>query len=379
MAHEAVTSDSDSTGAIKVSYRPRPGLGGLVLKNMLLNLVTLYIYSFWAKTSVRQHIWSCVTVMDEPLEYTGTGKELALGFLVVFGAVIVPIFTVQFVSQLLLVDNPYMYLVNLAIFPVVLFLIGVGTYRARRYRLSRTLWRGIRGTLTGSSWAYAARSFAMTLLLPLTLFWTYPWMNIRLTSRITREMAFGDRLFRFSGGSGPLYGRFAILWFGTVLASVAVLAMIAAVASLYGLADVAGDLGAIKGADATAASDTSQTIILSPFVTFIVVGGAVFLFLRFLYAAGELNYIARCTGFEGVHFTMNATASSMLGLWLTNLIIQIGTLGIATPFVQQRLIRYVCDRLAVRGDLDVDAIRQSQAGLDRTGEGLAEIFDIDAF
>jgi uncharacterized membrane protein YjgN (DUF898 family) len=76
---------------------------------------------------------------------------------------------------------------------------------------------------------------------------------------------------------------------------------------------------------------------------------------------------------------MNATAGSLLGLFITNLMIQIGTLGIATPFVQQRLIRYVCDRLTVRGDLDVDAIRQSQAGLDRTGEGLAEIFDIDAF
>jgi uncharacterized membrane protein YjgN (DUF898 family) len=347
---------------------------------MLLNLVTLYIYSFWGKTNVRRHIWSCITVMDEPLEYTGTGKELALGFLIVFGAVIVPIFTVQVTIQLLLIDSHYiyMYLANFAIFPVVLFLVGVGTYRARRYRLSRTLWRGIRGTLTGSSWAYGARSFAMILLLPVTLFWTYPWMNIRLASRITREMAFGDRVFRFSGGSGPLYGRFAILWFGTLLGSIAMLALIAVVAWVSGTVDGTGGIGAASGTDA-AASDTTQSIFaLYPFLV-LFAGGIVFLILRSLYAAGELNYIARCTGFEAVHFTMNATAGSLLGLFITNLMIQIGTLGIATPFVQQRLIRYVCDRLTVRGDLDVDAIRQSQSGLDRTGEGLAEIFDIDAF
>ena len=58
---------------IGIEYVPRPGLGRLAIVNFLLNLVTLTIYRFWAKTNVRKHIWSCVHINGQPLEYTGRG------------------------------------------------------------------------------------------------------------------------------------------------------------------------------------------------------------------------------------------------------------------------------------------------------------------
>ena len=39
------------------------------------------------------------------------------------------------------------------------------------------------------------------------------------------------------------------------------------------------------------------------------------------------------------------------------------TLGIATPFIQQRLVRYFCDRLEVSGTVDIDKVLQSKATL----------------
>jgi hypothetical protein len=36
----------------------------------------------------------------------------------------------------------------------------------------------------------------------------------------------------------------------------------------------------------------------------------------------------------------------------------------------------MCDRLEVIGTIDVDKIAQSQAAMDRTGEGLADAFDL---
>jgi hypothetical protein len=52
------------------------------------------------------------------------------------------------------------------------------------------------------------------------------------------------------------------------------------------------------------------------------------------------------------------------------------TLGIATPFIQQRTIKYACDRLSAVGTLDLVAIAQSTAALPKSGEGLADAFDI---
>ena len=82
---------SATAGPVRVEYIDQPGLVGLSIVNFLLNLVTLGFYRFWAKTRVRRHIWSSVHVNGEPLEYTGTGKELFIGFLVIMLVLFLPL------------------------------------------------------------------------------------------------------------------------------------------------------------------------------------------------------------------------------------------------------------------------------------------------
>ena len=48
--------------------------------NILLTIVTIGLYRFWAKTRIRQYLWNHLEVEGDRLEYTGTGKELMLGF-----------------------------------------------------------------------------------------------------------------------------------------------------------------------------------------------------------------------------------------------------------------------------------------------------------
>ncbi len=378
-----MSADQVSGGAVdgevpvKIQYLPKPGLGALVIKNLFLNILTLFIYSFWAKTEVRKHIWSCVQVMDEPLEYTGRGLELFLGFIIVVFVIMLPLSALQTYVALASEDLAVSYLANTVSALIILFLVGVGTYRARRYRLSRTLWRGIRGTLTGSSWRYGAQSFIMLILLPLSLFWTMPWMNVSLTSRMTREMTFGSRPFSFSGGSGPLYKPFAIFWFGTTVFALPFLALV-----IYGLVFAAGSalLGDFGTDNSDATNGTLVEIIgaAGPILT-IALAVPLFLFLRAFYTAAELNYLAACTSYENLRFRLQASAWSLVGLMIVNTLILLLSLGIAAPFVQQRLVRYLCDRLTVDGSLNVADILQAQGEADKIGEGIAEVFDIDAF
>jgi uncharacterized membrane protein YjgN (DUF898 family) len=180
--------------AIQVTYVSRRGLVSLSIVNFLLVVATLTIYRFWAKTRVRRHIWSCVHINGEPLEYTGTGKELFLGALVVFLLFVLPLvmlavgLTLWLGPEHSLIGN-----VQMAGTALVLILFGMAIYRARRYRLSRTLWRGIRGTLIGSAWTYSFLYFGSLLLKAVTLGWSTPAMNLELRQRLVREMRFGDR------------------------------------------------------------------------------------------------------------------------------------------------------------------------------------------
>ena len=195
----------------------KPGLGQIALVNALLFVLTLTIYRFWAKTNVRRHIWSCVHINGEPLEYTGRGTELFLGALIVFGLFILPIFAVVLTMQLWLgPEHPALILVNLVILLFVVVFWGMALYRARRYQLSRTLWRGIRGALVGSSWTYSLLYFGAMLLRSMTLGWSTPAMNLNLQERMTGDMRFGSMPFRFRGRAGPLYGSYAVCWVTTL-------------------------------------------------------------------------------------------------------------------------------------------------------------------
>ena len=64
-------------------YKGQGGpLFSLILQTSALTLLTLGIYRFWAKTRVRKYFWSSVSVDGDSFEYTGTGLEKFLGFLV---------------------------------------------------------------------------------------------------------------------------------------------------------------------------------------------------------------------------------------------------------------------------------------------------------
>src|SRR5262245_1687148 len=80
---------------ITLSWKHPTGLVALSFINLLLMIVTLGIYGFWARTEVRKRTWSAVRIEGEPLHYTGTGGELFLGFLIAFFLVFVPLMLSQ--------------------------------------------------------------------------------------------------------------------------------------------------------------------------------------------------------------------------------------------------------------------------------------------
>ena len=97
-------------------------------------------------------------VIDDSLEWTGTGKEMFFGFLIVM-CVLAPFFLFfQFLFPALdrarhrLRRRSAVFLFYLGI----IYLGGFARFRALRYRLSRTLWHGIRGGSDDPGWSYGA-------------------------------------------------------------------------------------------------------------------------------------------------------------------------------------------------------------------------------
>lgn len=360
---------------ISIEYVDKPGLGQIALLNALLFVVTLSLYRFWAKTNVRKHIWGCVHVNGEPLEYTGRGFELFLGALIVFGLFFLPIIVIIMVLQLSLgPDHPLIIVFNLLLFLFFLLFWGMALYRARRYQLSRTLWRGIRGALVGSSLTYSLLYFAANLLSFMTMGWSTPAMNLNLQERMTGDMRIGTMPFRFKGRAGPLYGPYALCWVTSLVAII--LTGIIIGFGFYGFGDsLRAILDGYLGEDGKPSETFALIMVFAVLAGFLLVGALSSMIWAF-YIAREMAIFASYTTLDRARFRLDATGVSLIGLILGNLLLIIFTLGIATPFAQQRLVRYFCSRLSAIGAVSIDQIMQSREAVGRTGEGLADAFDV---
>lgn len=208
----------------------RGPLFGLVLKNIVLTLLTFGFYRFWAKTRVRHWFWRSIVIAEERLEYTGTGKELFVGFLIAM-CVLVPFFAVTSVLEQLAGTNVAAQVTQQVAYLVGLFLlIQAAIFRMRRYRLTRTMWRGVRCGLDGKTWDYMKVASGYWLGVLLTFGFAYPWMRVGLSRHLMTRTRFGVQRFGFEAEARQLLSYWApvacawLLFFGLLIALLAMTA-----------------------------------------------------------------------------------------------------------------------------------------------------------
>lgn len=368
---DGAAASSATTGrptSLTLGWAGTHGLAGLAVVNFLLKIMTLGLYGFWGKTEVRRRIWSAIRVEGEPFEYTGHGRELIVGFMVVFGVVMLPAIVLTALATLF-GSAAVSGTVQAALYLLFALLYGIGAYRAQRYRLARTRWRGIRMRLAGSSWTYGWTYFWTLLLLPPTLGWIAPWRTTRLQRMMTRNTSLGDRPLRFTASSGALYARYAILWIGTALILLAVFAVIGA--ELTALTRKHGNLVHLPEA---AQMRLGGVVAATAAVAYLLYG-----IVAAWYRARVINHFAANTHFENARFAGSASAGGLVWLAVTNTLMVVLTVGILGPVAQARQTRYLVEHLRIEGEVDLAAIGQApDDGLTR-GEGLAQAFDFDAF
>jgi uncharacterized membrane protein YjgN (DUF898 family) len=181
----------------------------LMIRGSALLAVTLGIYRFWLTTDTRRFLWSNTEVLGQPLEYTGTARELLIGFLIAL-AILVPLNTLLF--GLALYYEVIGEWFGLFAFVVLTVLGHYAVYRARRYRLTRTVYRGIRFHQTGSAWHYALCASLWSVIVVMTLGLAYPFMESRLERLKMRNTYLGNLQGRFEGKAFGLFLRGFLMW-----------------------------------------------------------------------------------------------------------------------------------------------------------------------
>ncbi len=188
----------------------RGALFWLALKTGFLTVITLGFYRFWMKTRLRRWYWSAIRPGGHPMEYVGNPLEKLLGF---FIAVVILTFYIGIVNLMLMFVSFSVFssasIGYLASFAGVIPLWFYARYRARRYVLGRTRWRGVRFGLEKGAWGYAGRALVHWGVTIVSLGLLWPRMTFSLEKYMTDRTYFGSaRLYQ--GGRWTMLYRAAI-------------------------------------------------------------------------------------------------------------------------------------------------------------------------
>ncbi|HZO48447.1 MAG TPA: DUF898 family protein [Xanthobacteraceae bacterium] len=218
---QAIPPHAIDTGSPVTFTGVRGDFRRLVMRGALLELLTFGFYRFWLATDMRRHLWSHTSVGGDAPEYIGTAKELLIGFLVAL-AILAPVYLAYFFIGI----EAEVYQAFASV-PLILFFYlfyQFATYRARRYRLSRTIWRGVRFWMKGAGWSYAWRAGLWMLLVVVTLGLALPWCQAALERYKMHNSFYGDLAGRFDGTGGGLFKQVWWVWLVTVLIVAAITA-----------------------------------------------------------------------------------------------------------------------------------------------------------
>ena len=330
----------------------------LLFVNMLLTIVTLGVYAFWGKTKVRRYLWGSSTLFGQPLEYTGTGKELFISFLIVMPFFLGAMFLFQ---QLMIhtMHTPYFALVFLLFYVLLFYLMLFASYRALRYRLTRTRWRGIRGNLSGSASKYALVGMGFLFLTLITLGLASPWMTAKLTRMQLNNVWFGNRRLQFDGGAKELVKSFLVMFAGFV-----VLGAVCGVILFAGMPANTDQIG----------YDPGGFVISIILVYIIMIFGSVL--CAAYYTDTVYRWLFGHMAFGKVTTRSRITGITVLKLYAVNSLIVLFTLGLGYAWAHMRSMRTFLHRIDYKGDPALDSLLQDTQNAPTHGDGLLAALDM---
>ena len=298
--------------------------------NLLLSILTLGIYSAWAKVRRLQYFYRNTRLADASFEYHGLPMSILKGRLIAFGLLLV-YYAAGAISPVLAILT---FLLIAAVMPWMIV-------RSLRFKLRNSSYRGLRFSFAGSD----AAAYTVFLLFPMamtvTLYLLGPFAHQRIKQYQHGNSLFGDTYFNFDASVKSFYGVYL---------------------RALGVALVAVVIGAVP----LIALGFPLAILLLPLFSL-------------LYLAVRLpNLIWNGTGLGEHTFYSRLEIKPYVWISFTNLLGIVFTLGLFIPFATVRMMRYKLTRMGMlaQGDLAEFVAGQAQA-TSATGEETAEMFDVD--
>lgn len=318
--------------------------------NLVLTILTLGIYSAWAKVRRLRYFYRNTQLAGSSFDYHGDPIAILKGRIVAVGLLLAYNWSPQ---------------VSMPLFAAVLIMLVVVMpwllRQSFRFRLHNSSYRGLRFRFTGPT----SQSYVVFLLYGLftlvTLYLAAPLFHQRLKKYQHGNSRYGQAPFSFLAGVGDFYRAYA----GVMLVTLGIFVAAVAIAATLSTGVPAGEK-----------VDPQRMIVVTIAMFGVIFGG--FLFIAPLWQARIQNLVWNNTVLEKQRFESSVSARRLFGIYIVNFLLVMLTLGFYKPWADVRLARYRLESVSLltAGSLDSFVAAQEQATA-AVGEETAEFFDLD--
>ena len=183
--------------------------------NLCLSVLTLGLYSAWAKVRRKRYFYGSTLLDGAAFEYTGNPVAILKGRLLVMA-----VFAVYSLAQNALP------LLSLAVAIGVAAILPWIIQRALKFNARNSLHRNVRFGFGGSKMQIFGVLLIAVLLVPLTLGIAYPWYLAKKRRLFVENSSYGKQGFAFSATTGDYYRaamKLSLAFLGFLLGSIVTL------------------------------------------------------------------------------------------------------------------------------------------------------------
>ena len=316
--------------------------------NLLLTIVTLGIYSAWAKVRRMRYFYDNTRLAGSSFEYHGDPISILKGRIVavvLFGG-----------YNLALRYSP---MLGLAMLAVLICLVPWLLWKSLQFKLYNSSYRGIRFGFRGT----ASRVYFVYLLLPfvalISLYLALPFVHQRIKKFQHEESRYGSTYFSFDATVGNFYVVY-LIGLGVMVAGLVVL-------GLGFSGTLVAVFGGVKG----------PKIAMTMMVLIFAVYAWMFMLIPVMMTLIQ-NLIWNHTKLGELRFTSDMKWTRVAFIAITNVIGVVLTVGLFMPFARVRMMKYRLESMSMvpHGSLD-NFIATAQTEATAAGEGMADILDFD--
>jgi uncharacterized membrane protein YjgN (DUF898 family) len=343
--------------------------------NVCLTVLTLGIYSAWAKVRTKRYFYRHTQLEGSPFDYLAEPKQILKG------RAILALFMGTYV-----ILGQFMPALQAVMSIALVFLVPWAVVKSLKFRARNAAWRNIRFGFDGSYKEALAVFIGWPMLAAFTFGLAYPYYQWRRNRFVTERSRFGTQPFEYGATPGSFYGihlKAGALMIGLVVLVALAGAMLPVSMHLGtftqtpGSGMVAGPTGAGPFAPAAPTPAALGLAALAPLAMMATMGLAYLLVWTFV-RARTWSVVWGGTSLGPHGFACTARARDLCGLYIMNTLGIVLSFGLLVPWARVRMARYRVEHMRVTGKGSLSDFAQAQGeNVGATGAEFGEALDLD--